>query len=85
MCVSGINKFGSVADRMYMKLGSKFLSSLRVKAQVSGVHKRLQCVIAVDGAAHSQRDGVEGNGGSLKDGAEAFLLVPVQHSDSSAV
>ena len=28
----------------------------------------------VDGATHSQKDGMEGNGGSLKDGAEAFLL-----------
>jgi len=31
-------------------------------------------VIVVDGATHSQKDGVEGNGGSLKDGAEAFVL-----------
>ena len=28
----------------------------------------------VDGATHTQKDGVEGNGGSLKDGAEAFML-----------
>ena len=31
-------------------------------------------MIVVDGATHSQKDGVEGNGGSLKDGAEAFVL-----------
>jgi hypothetical protein len=31
-------------------------------------------VIVVDGATHSQKDGVKGNGGSLKDGAEAFVL-----------
>ena len=31
-------------------------------------------MIVVDGATHSQKDGVEGNGGSLKDGAEAFTL-----------
>ena len=31
-------------------------------------------MIVVDGAAHLQKDGVEGNGGSLKDGAEAFML-----------
>ena len=30
---SGMDKFGSVIDRMNMKLGSKFLSSLRVKTQ----------------------------------------------------
>ena len=29
-------------------------------------------MIVVDGATHSQKDGVEGNGGSLKVGAEAF-------------
>ena len=51
--------------------GSKFLSSLRVKTQLL---KRVQRVIIVDGATHSQKDGVEGNGGSLKDGAEAFVL-----------
>ena len=28
----------------------------------------------VDGATHTQKDGVEGHGGSLKDGAEAFML-----------
>ena len=30
-CASGKDKFGSVIDSMYMKLGGKFLSSLRVK------------------------------------------------------
>ena len=61
--------FGSVIDRMNMKLGSKFLNSLRIKTQL---FIRLQRMIIVDGAAHSQKDGVEGNGGSLKDGAEVF-------------
>ena len=28
----------------------------------------------VDGAAHTQKDGVEGNGGFLEDGAQAFML-----------
>jgi hypothetical protein len=36
--------------------------------------KRLQRVIVVDGVTRSQKAGVEGNGGSLKDGAEAFML-----------
>jgi hypothetical protein len=31
-------------------------------------------VNVVDGATHAQRGGVECNGGSLKDGAEAFVL-----------
>ena len=54
-----------------MKLGSKFLNSLRFKTQLL---KRLQRVIVVDGATHSHKDGVEGNGGSLKNGAEASML-----------
>ena len=68
---SGMDKFGSVIDRMNMKLGSKFLNSLRIKTQLL---KGLQRVIVVDGATHSLKDGVEGNGGSLKDRAEAFVL-----------
>jgi hypothetical protein len=56
---------------MYMKLKSKFLNSVRIKIQLL---KRLQHVIVVDGATHSQKDGVESNGGSLKGGAEAFML-----------
>ena len=31
-------------------------------------------MVVVDSATHSQKDGVEGNGGSLKGGAEAFML-----------
>ena len=54
---SGMNKFGSVIDRMNMKLVSKFLNSLRIKTQLL---KRLQRVNAVDSATHSQKDGVFG-------------------------
>ena len=31
-------------------------------------------MIVVVGATHSQKDGVEGNGGSLKNGAKTFML-----------
>ena len=55
-----MDKYGSVVDRMQMKLGSKFSRSLRVKTQFL---KRLQYVIVVDGATHTQ-----------KDGAKAFVL-----------
>ena len=48
--MSGMDKFGSVVDRMNMKLGSKFFSSLRVETQLL---KKPQCVIVVDGATHS--------------------------------
>ena len=68
---SGVNMFGSAIDRMNMKLGSKFLNSMQIEAQLL---ERPQRVIVVDGATHSQKDGVEGNGGFLEDGAEAFVL-----------
>ena len=38
----GMDKFGSVIDRMDMKLGSKFLHSLRIKTQLT---KRLHSVL----------------------------------------
>ena len=66
-----MDKFGSKVGKMNMKLESKFLDSLRIKTQLL---RRLQCVIVVDGATHSQKDDVEGNGGSLENGAEAFVL-----------
>ena len=66
-----MDKFGSVIDRMNMKLGSKPLNSLRIKTQLL---KRLQRVIVVDSAIHSQKDGGESNRGSLKCGAQDFVL-----------
>jgi hypothetical protein len=48
---SGMDKFGSVVDRMNMKLRSKFFKSLRIKTQLL---KRLQRVIVADGATNSQ-------------------------------
>ena len=66
-----MDKFGSVIDRKNMKLRIKFLNSLRSKIQLL---KRLQCGIVVDGTTHSQKDGAESSGGSLKVGAEAFML-----------
>ena len=67
-----MNKLGSVIGGMNMKLGSKFLNSVRITTQLL---KSLQRVIVLDGATHTQKDGVKGNIGSLmKDGAEAFVL-----------
>ena len=79
---SGINKLGSVIDRINMKLESVFLISLKFQTLLL---KRLQRVIVVDGATRSQKVGVEGNGDSFKDGAEAFCAVPVWFSADSAV
>ena len=55
--MSGVDKFGSVIGRTNMKLGSKFLNSLRIKTQL--LLKKLQRVIMVDDATNSQKDGVE--------------------------
>ena len=71
---SGINKLGSIIERINIKLGSVFLISLKFQTQLL---KRLQRVIVVDGATHSQQVGVEGNGDSFRNGAEAFCAVPV--------
>ena len=70
---SGMDKFGSVINRLNMKLGSKFLNSLEIKAQL--LLKMLQRVIVVDCYKHSQKDSVEGNRGSLKNVAKIFVLL----------
>jgi hypothetical protein len=44
---------------------------LRIKTQLL---RKLQRVIVVDGATHSQKNCVEGDGGSLKDDAKVFVL-----------
>ena len=36
-------------------------------------------MIVVDGATHSQKDGLEGNGGSMEIGAEAFVKANHRH------
>jgi len=59
-----------------MKLGSKFLSSLKLKPQLL---KRLQRVIVVDGATHTQKDDVE----RIRNGG--LCAVPIQRSAGSAV
>ena len=50
-------------------LGGKLLSSLRIETQFL---ERLQSV--VDGAAHTQKDDVGSNGGSLRNVAKVFVL-----------
>ena len=68
---SGMNKVSDEVHRVHMELEGKLLKSLRIKIQFL---ERLQRVIVVDDATHSHKGGVEGNGGALKDGAEAFML-----------
>ena len=60
---SGMDKVSSEAHRVHMELGGKLLNSLRIKTQFL---ERLQSVSVVDGAAHTQKDDVESNGGSWR-------------------
>jgi hypothetical protein len=66
---SGMDKFSSKVHRVHMELGGKLLNSLRFETQFL---ERLQSV--VDGAAHTQKDDVGSNGGSLRNVAKVFVL-----------
>ena len=68
---SGMNNFGRKVHRVHMELGGKLLNSLRIKTKFL---ERLQSGSVVDGAAHTQKDEVESNGGSLENVAEIFVL-----------
>ena len=68
---SGMDKFSSKIHRVHMELGGKLLNSLRIKTQLL---ERLQSVSVVDGAAHTQKDDVESNGGSLDNVVKVFVL-----------
>ena len=68
---SGMDKISSEVHRVHMELGGKLLNSLRIKTQFL---ERLQSVSVVDDAAHTQKDDVESNGGSLENVAEIFVL-----------
>ena len=68
---SGMDKFSSRVHRVHMELGGKLLSSLRIETQFL---ERLQSVSVVDGAAHTQKDDVESNGGSLENVAKVFVM-----------
>ena len=54
-----------------MDLGGKLHISLRIKTQFL---ERLQSVSVGDGAAHTQKDGVESIGGFLENVAKVFVL-----------
>ena len=68
-----MDKYSSKVHRMHMELGGKLLNSERIKTQFL---ERLQSVGVVDGAAHTQKDNVESNGGSLENVAKVFVLFP---------
>ena len=54
-----------------LEASPKLLNSLRIKTQF---FEMLQSVGVVDGAAHTQKDDVESNGGSLENVAKVFVL-----------
>ena len=54
-----------------MELGGNLVNYLRIKTQFL---ERIQSVSVVDGAAHTQKDDVESNGGSLENVAKVFVL-----------
>ena len=64
-----MDKFSSEVHRVHMELGHMLLNSLRIKTQFL---ERLQSVSVVDGAAHTQKDDVESNDGSLENDAKAL-------------
>ena len=67
-----MDKFSSKVHRVHMELGGKLLNSLRIETQF---FERLQSVSVIDGAAHTQKDDVESNGGSsLENIAKVFVL-----------
>ena len=69
---SGMDKFSSEVHRVHItELGGKLFNSLRVKTQFL---ERLQSVSVVDGAAHTQKDDVKSNRGSLENVAKVFVL-----------
>jgi len=68
---SSMDKFSSKVHRVHMELGGQLFNSLRIQTQF---FERLQSVGVVDGAAHTQKDDVESNGGSLENVAKVFVL-----------
>ena len=66
-----MDKINSKVHKVRMELGGKLLNSLRIETQFL---ERLQSVSVVDGAAHTQKDDVESNEGSLENVAKVFVL-----------
>ena len=67
-----MDKLSSKVHRVHMELGGKLRNSLSIETHQ--FFERLQSVGVVDGAAHTQKDDVESNGGSLENVAKVFVL-----------
>ena len=66
-----MDKVSSKVHKVHRELGGKLLHPLRIKTQFL---ERLQSVSVVEGAAHTQKDDVKSNGGSLEVVAKVFVL-----------
>ena len=76
---SGMDKFSSKVHRVHMELGGKLLNSLRIETRF---FERLQSVGVVDGAAYTQKDDVERNGGRLLgECCKGLCAVPLRLDD----
>jgi hypothetical protein len=71
-----MDKFSSKVHRVHMELGGKLLNSLRIETQFL---ERLQSVSAVDGAAHTPKDDMKSNRGSLEC-CKGLYAVPLRRS-----
>jgi len=69
--MSSMDKSSSKVHRVHMELGGKLLNLLRIETRFI---ERLESVGVVDGAAHTQKDDVESNGGFLENVAKVFML-----------
>jgi hypothetical protein len=78
---SGTDKFSSKVHRVHTELGGMLLNSLRIETQFLERH---QSVSVVDGAAHTQKDDVESNGGSLEC-CKGLCAVPLRRLAGSEV
>ena len=76
-----MDKISSKVHKVHMELGGKLLNSLRIKTQFL---ERLQSASSVDGAAHTQKDNLESNGGSLEN-CKGLCSVPLRRSAGSKV
>jgi hypothetical protein len=65
-----MDKLSSEVHRVHMELGGKLLNPSKIETQFL---ERLQSVNVVDGAAHTQKDDVKSNRGSLENVAKVKL------------
>jgi len=79
---SSMDKCSSKVHKVHMELGGERLNPLRIETQF---FERLESVSVVDGAAHTQKDDVESNGGSLEECCKGLCAVPLRRSASSEV